>query len=217
MCSRHKLLGADAGLCWCFLACMQHECLPSWGSAPWAHCLAWRVCCPCPQHLGEQRHTHITSTASPAYGNHQRGEQDVLKPERAALKCCQCHPAQPTSAPAPCGGTSCMEPEVKAWGGWKILEWDNAQGAGPGPPGQLPGRLASPTATPNCPTAMSLRGIRYPVEEERQVKTWACGNLDPLCLENATKAWDLEWQPSLHTCWVWRRRCESCQPLELPL
>ena len=167
-----------------------------------------------------------------AHTQHHLHRQSCLwePPERTAgctsarEGCSETLPVSPCTADfstCPCGGTSCMEPEVKAWGGWtqlgKIPEWDNAWRVGPGPQGQLPGRVASPTATPNCPTAVSLRGIHYPVEEERQVKTWVCGNLDPLCLENAIKAWDLEWQPSFHTCWVWRHRRESSQPLQLSL
>lgn len=62
-CSRHKPLWAGAGPCWGFLACMQHECLLSQGTVLWGHRLVWRVCCPCPQHLGRQRHTHNVTIA----------------------------------------------------------------------------------------------------------------------------------------------------------
>lgn len=58
MCFHHKPLGAGAGPCWGLLACMQHECLLSWGTVLWGHRLVWTVCCPCPQHLGRQKHTH---------------------------------------------------------------------------------------------------------------------------------------------------------------
>lgn len=69
ICSHHKPLWAGAGLCWGLLACKRRECLLFQGIALLDHRLAWMVCCPCPQHLGEWKHTHsVNITAGAAQG-----------------------------------------------------------------------------------------------------------------------------------------------------
>lgn len=66
-----------------------------------------------------------------------------------------------------------MEPEVKVGGGRRLEDSGVRQCPESGfkSPRAAAWQSGLTNTTTNCPTAMSLRGIRYPVEEERQVKT----------------------------------------------
>lgn len=197
MYSHHKLLWAGAGPCWDLLACRHHECLLSWGSVLWGRRLAWRACCPCPRHLGGEKHYlhcgrcsgesvvwELSRTCSP------RQRPWALARERG----CPGMPPMLTSTAAP--GTYALLEALPARGRQgaaecsKTVAWSRSRAPSTAAseelkdwPHQQPrrsrglGRKAG--NPPNGPTAVSLRGTWLSSGGKKVVKSWGVWKFRP--------------------------------------